>query len=746
MTVSGMDISKLAPGLHGQSSPTASNTGTKPALDFAALISMISNGQDQGIVNAEGVDTSLTGDVSVSTEELVKKMLSSVILSDENIPELSESEVNTLSENRNLTEFAEIFLDFLSQKSEGRDFRSPATEYAHLQNYGNFDISRGEYQFSMSDDPSLISSGSNLLLNLLMKDLKQANDPYLAGKIQTTLPSQNTVPSIVDKIWNTSVLSDTNSKILSINYESVIEDLNVNDDNVAHFVKVYAANSKFLEGSSYSSQEPKILNLQVNAKFSNDTDALETKVNVIDEKATSFRLQNFVPVFDRGAENNTIILNIKNVDAVVAQFKLELDGQSSLPSDRVNDLAIVLHQGGISDHEVAEISLSVLKDKNAPLQFDRFVDSDHAVIFERSSLPKEISERNVDSYVTLKFVKNDLTLDDDGVKRVNFTKLDQLGSISEEFLQKLSDVQSGKFGAKYMNETLGSDLVDHNSANLKLDQLKTPFSNFIFELSKKPSVNLKISTADILSYRNIITKPSKQRININASNEKILLPNSNEKIFLTDSNEKISLLDPEKTFLPDNLERPFDQNIKFDAPKPRMTSEAYLPNSNFVNFNDIGTSLNRVMPTQGPSGSIVNSLSLYDAQYSSRLGMLITENIIKGQENFDIQLEPESFGKVRVSVSMENANVEVKMLAENSAAIMALRSSEAILQSITEQNGLKLSDYSVDMQNNASNGERQGKNEKDNNLLDSSRYSDKEVASDDILTNSETSHSLNLLA
>ena len=177
-----------------------------------------------------------------------------------------------------------------------------------------------------------------------------------------------------------------------------------------------------------------------------------------------------------------------------------------------------------------------------------------------------------------------------------------------------------------------------------------------------------------------------------------------------------------------------------------MTSEAYLPNSNFVNFNDIGTSLNRVMPTQGPSGSIVNSLSLYDAQYSSRLGMLITENIIKGQENFDIQLEPESFGKVRVSVSMENANVEVKMLAENSAAIMALRSSEAILQSITEQNGLKLSDYSVDMQNNASNGERQGKNEKDNNLLDSSRYSDKEVASDDILTNSETSHSLNLLA
>ena len=111
------------------------------------------------------------------------------------------------------------------------------------------------------------------------------------------------------------------------------------------------------------------------------------------------------------------------------------------------------------------------------------MDSDHAVI-----LRDQVCQRNIRTKCRflrdLKFVKNDLTLGDDGVKKVNFTKLDQLGSISEEFLQKLSDVQSGKFGAKYMNETLGSDLVDHNSANLKLDQLKTPFSNFLFELSK----------------------------------------------------------------------------------------------------------------------------------------------------------------------------------------------------------------------------------------------------------------------
>ena len=740
MTVTGMDLSKPAISLHGQSSNIASNTGTKPALDFAALISMLSNGQSHSLVNAEGAETSLNGDMSISTEELVKKMLSSVILSDESISQLSESELNKLSENKNLTEFAESFLGLLSQKSIVNGSHLPATEYAHLQNYGNFDESNygnvddsyEKFHFSMTDDPSLISSGSNLLLHLLMRDLEQAKDVDPAGNIQ------NTGPVVVDKIWNTSVLNNTNTKILSINYESVIKELSVNKDNVAHFVKLYSANSKFLDNSSDSHREPNILNLKVNAKFSNDTDVLETKVNVTNEKATSFRPENFERVFNRGEENKPIILNIKDVDAVVAQFKLELDGQSSLLPERINDLEILLHQGELSAQEVEELSLTVVKARKTLPQLDKFVDYDHAVIFERSSLQKEISEPTTDSYVTLKFVKNDLTLSNDGGKKVDFRKLDQLGSIPDDFLQKLSDVQSGKFGVKYMNETLSSELVHHNPENLNLDQLKTPFTNFLFKLTEKPSVNLKISTADILSYRNIISKASKYRLNINASDEKILLPDSDGKIIFTNSNER--------TFFPDNLEQPFEQNIKFGASKFDRTLEAYLPNTNFVNLNDSGASLNRVMPTQVPSGAIVNSLSLYDAQYSSRLGMLLTDNIIKGQENFEIQLEPETFGKVRVSVSMENANLEVKMLAENSAAITALRSSEAILQSITEQNGLKLSDYSVDMQNNASNGGKQGNNEKDNNLPDSSRYGDKEVTSDDIFTNSETSNSLNLLA
>ena len=58
-----------------------------------------------------------------------------------------------------------------------------------------------------------------------------------------------------------------------------------------------------------------------------------------------------------------------------------------------------------------------------------------------------------------------------------------------------------------------------------------------------------------------------------------------------------------KKHFSDNLERPFDQNIKFEPSKRVRTSEANLPNTNFVNLNDIEISLNRALPTQGQSGS-----------------------------------------------------------------------------------------------------------------------------------------------
>jgi flagellar hook-length control protein FliK len=123
--------------------------------------------------------------------------------------------------------------------------------------------------------------------------------------------------------------------------------------------------------------------------------------------------------------------------------------------------------------------------------------------------------------------------------------------------------------------------------------------------------------------------------------------------------------------------------------------------------------------------------------------MLLADQISKGSENFELQLEPESFGKVRVNVSLESSNVEVKMVAENSTAVLVLKGSESILQNIAEQNGLKLSEYSVDMNNNQ-NGEHS--NRKGGAGVNKENGAEVVKENESNGTTSENNYKLNLLA
>ena len=123
------------------------------------------------------------------------------------------------------------------------------------------------------------------------------------------------------------------------------------------------------------------------------------------------------------------------------------------------------------------------------------------------------------------------------------------------------------------------------------------------------------------------------------------------------------------------------------------------------------------------------------------------EQAINSRENFDLVLEPESFGKVRVNVSVDSSQIDVKLIAENSATLAILRASESMLQSISEQNGLKLAEYNVELNNNAqnnegSNGRKDGKDQKSN--LNESVETLEETL--DPLDQDDDVHSLNLIA
>ena len=117
---------------------------------------------------------------------------------------------------------------------------------------------------------------------------------------------------------------------------------------------------------------------------------------------------------------------------------------------------------------------------------------------------------------------------------------------------------------------------------------------------------------------------------------------------------------------------------------------------------------NQTSPQSGSSGnpngfsqSLNNTISLYDAQYSSRISMLVVDKVLNGSENFEIHLEPESFGKIKVNVLIDKQALDIRMFAETQTAAILLRAGEDSLLQIANQNGMKLTSFSVGMQSGA---------------------------------------------
>ena len=135
-----------------------------------------------------------------------------------------------------------------------------------------------------------------------------------------------------------------------------------------------------------------------------------------------------------------------------------------------------------------------------------------------------------------------------------------------------------------------------------------------------------------------------------------------------------------------------------------------------ANLNSNGMKNPVLVPMQSTPG-FANQLSLLDAQFTSRLAAIAVEQAVNNGESLELFLEPKSFGKLQVNASLETNGLDVKLVAENSATLAILRGSEALLGNITEQHGLKLSNYSVDMSNgqNHGNGNEQGQKNHETN-------------------------------
>ena len=200
------------------------------------------------------------------------------------------------------------------------------------------------------------------------------------------------------------------------------------------------------------------------------------------------------------------------------------------------------------------------------------------------------------------------------------------------------------------------------------------------------------------------------------------------KSFLDSKNDKIVFLNEgldENSIDLKNMSKPFNPRSFLEAAEAlRMTSvarvqfEAPTGASSRVGLIS-GESINLTTPpnerlsyqivsqtgslarSSGSAPNLTNNISLYDAQYASKVSMLVVDKVLSGNENFEINLEPESFGKIRVNISMDKQSIDIRMFAETQAAASILRANEDSLLQITSQNGMKLAGFSVGMQSGA---------------------------------------------
>jgi hypothetical protein len=300
---------------------------------------------------------------------------------------------------------------------------------------------------------------------------------------------------------------------------------------------------------------------------------------------------------------------------------------------------------------------------------------------------------------------------------------EQVGFLAEK-LQKVNNI--AKLDLISNNQI--TEFIVKSRGNFAIDSAISKVMKSEFKTSENISAkkNLFVSTADVIGYRQgMITSSSDNKSllkeysffdnpmslanTLGGKSDPDLLKRSNLPLVSNSQENSISLAQPSVS----------NSRIDQTIPQPQVSTNTVTP----------------------------QKLSLLDAQFTSRMATTLLEQAISSKENFDLILEPESFGKVRVHVSLENLQLDVKLTAENSATLAVLRASEAILQSITEVNGLKLAEYNVELSNNNQNNSG-SREQKENSGEKDAKTSGNQNELDDKLDSSieDGSHNLNLIA
>ena len=699
MTVIGNNSSNNANSL-AHTSPTGvlGADGNTSATSFLDILSMLSSpGEVSASISKSDLwINELSSETEPSTLALLQKFLDQEKISTPHQGEVSQEGLSGMSVPK--------FIDFLNREIT-HDKVSVGSEIRVLD----------------PDD----AENPNALLKLVLEEIKKVypqtggelKDNYTVKSQLETInePTSNflapKLPEFSRMLLNTTIMDEPKPTVVSIDLEHVVAALPEDHDNV------------------------KITKIFVNSADDNAVDPTKGAISKLEliirpnSAEINFKADEKAPI--------TKMVNFKNgVTEVDKIINLEIDKSKetalvfNLSLENVRDENNFPQKVNLRFSEPKPPSTNLVVDfiqqTNAKAGgVEQFNDFSHVGIVN-SSKESEISSQ-VGSPFKIHIFKPSVQEELITRQPLNFVGADDLSEgFAENLVSRLNSLVSGEFENRQMLNNLRSSISKNEAISNLDDNLRLPISDILTAVKRKTKTRLMVSTADVVSYRGSVDAKEKPSFDF----------------------QWLSLIGNEEANL-DDIMIETKQNIRtnrvgIDTNEPKLVSGNLLERPGFQVATNPAEGLARQNTPNIGQNSSVNSLNLYEAQFSSRLGMLLADQISKGTETFELQLEPESFGKVRVNVSLESSNVEVKMVADNSAAVMALRGSENILQLIAEQNGLKLSEYSVDMQNsqNGDNNRKDGSSRNEDDVAEALKEADDEETS----TISENEYKLNLLA
>ena len=478
--------------------------------------------------------------------------------------------------------------------------------------------------------------------------------------------------------------------------KAIISDVNLKDDN------------------------PKLKETYLNLKIDLDTNFVKVKGDT--ESFPVIREE--LPISDNfGIDGKIIVIDIEKVEG---QNLLLTLGSKRLtdPSNLPKKVALQFSEAmPINTKPLVKVTLVEESELN---NIKKTIDTTHAAVMVKAN--ENVYTPSIEPDLSFKIFNPEFLQVEYSKKSLAPTGVEPVTrDFSEELSSRLQTFVSGEFSSKLMFNALHESVSKNIVSEVLADIIKPQISDLINFVKNKTKSKILLSTADVLGYRE----------NLKSFDNKLYFTYFSSNL---NSESKVAVQPLPEVELPLNSQQTLDQKLEEGMFKGNLIEPArqtnQIPNSAF------NTSVKG--PNIGAS-TFINTINLYEAQFTSRVGMLLAEQMAKGNENFEFQLEPESFGKVRVNVILENSNVEVKMFVDNTSAIVALRGGENMLQLLAEQHGLKLSDYSVNLQNNQ-NGQSSDedknfqKHEKDG--LKNFEDVDQEIE----IKNSDSIYNLNLLA